>query len=421
MAKIFKLYGLFNYALLAMAFIPGAQAQTQWDFSGFASIGAGHLNRDDITFLDYTDDWSFDSDSMLGMQMIVAPMDRFSITTQVVARGFSFVNDDSYDPRLEWFFASYELTPEWRMRVGRLRTPHYLFSESLEIGYSYPWVRPPNDMYVSFLEPFSHFYGADLTWQHAFGSVDSDFKILYGKTSGKFSGIDIDVNKTYGVATKARWNDFTLRYALNVNQVNLTLPQAEQATQYFTLASNVNPVFSGLDRFFYDDERLFKYHGLGFQWEHDNWNFTAERFLFQGPQKQFSFNSDGWYLSLGWQWRKWMPYGVLGQYQAKMDPDMVNQFRQTYTAYPYNPADSISQLIEVVRTTAISELSKRNARQHTQTLGIRYDFYTNMDLKLELQRFEFFDHTTGQIFSQTTPDKNPGSAVLTTLVLDVVF
>ena len=33
------------------------------------------------------------------------------------------------------------------------------------------------------------------------------------KPPGKFSGIDIDVNKTYGVATKARWNDFTLRYA----------------------------------------------------------------------------------------------------------------------------------------------------------------------------------------------------------------
>ena len=28
------------------------------------------------------------------------------------------------------------------------------FLESLEIGYSYPMVRPPNDMYVSFLEPF---------------------------------------------------------------------------------------------------------------------------------------------------------------------------------------------------------------------------------------------------------------------------
>ena len=190
----------------------------------------------------------------------------------------------------------------------------------------------------------------------------------------------------------------------NVNQVNLTLPQAEQATQYFTLASNVILSF----RAWIASSMMMKGCSNIMAWAssgHDNWNFTAERFLFQGPQKQFSFNSDGWYLSLGWQWRKWMPYGVLGQYQAKMDPDMVNQFRQTYTAYPYNPADSISQLIEVVRTTAISELSKRNARQHTQTLGIRYDFYTNMDLKLELQRFEFFDHTTGKFFRRQHPTK----------------
>lgn len=39
----------------------------------------------------------------------------------------------------------------------RLRTPQYAHSDALDIGYSYPWVRPPVEMYNLPLDNYEGF------------------------------------------------------------------------------------------------------------------------------------------------------------------------------------------------------------------------------------------------------------------------
>lgn len=54
--------------------------------------------------------------------------------------------------------------------MGRLRIPFFYYSEFLEVGYAYNWVRLPSDIYnIS----FSSFDGIDFTQRFSIGSLDN--------------------------------------------------------------------------------------------------------------------------------------------------------------------------------------------------------------------------------------------------------
>lgn len=412
--------GTLGYTLGMMLSCSVAQAQVGWDFSGFASVGAGRVSKEGLTYMDYTSDWSVDSDSMLGLQLIVTPLERVSVTGQVVARGYNVENDRQYQPEIEWLFVGYEISSDIRLRAGRLRTPHYLFSESLEIGYSYPWARPPVDMYVPFIEPFSHFDGADISYQTTLGEVDAELKAFYGQMAGDFLGISIDVTRVMGVVASARWDDVTLRYGVNTNRTDLNLPNGQEAIDGFTLAESFDTAFAGISDNFFDDNQEFQYHGLGFQWERDTWTVTAEKFLFVGPKQQFSLDSRGWYISLGRQFGSWMPYTVVGDYKTRIDSRMQYAIADTYGKYPAGGQSDLEQALDGLRAGALFAYEERNVAQRSNTLGVRWDFHPNADLKFEIQYFDFQTNSTGHMLPADSKHK-ASDAVTTAIIMDVVF
>lgn len=87
-------------------------------------------------------DWSFGAESSLGLQGNFTVDDKLSATLQVVARG-----GNSYRADVDWAYLSYELTPKLLLQAGHKRLPIYYYSDFMYVGYSYPWVRPPSDLY----------------------------------------------------------------------------------------------------------------------------------------------------------------------------------------------------------------------------------------------------------------------------------
>ncbi len=397
-----------------------ACAQVDWDVSGFASIGAGKINKNQLNFMEYTNEWSFESDSVLGVQGILTPTERLSLTAQVVARGFSYNTDDEYQPEFEWLFASYDVTSDVRVRTGRLRTPHYLFSESLEVGYSYPWVRPPVDMYVFFLDPFSHFDGADINVQSTVGDIETEVKVFVGEMAGDFLGIDMEISRVVGFTAAARLDQLTLRYGVNLNRIDLSLPNGHLLIDGFAAAAALDPTtFGGISENFYNDNDEFQYHGVGAQWEPGAWSITGEKYVLLGPSEGFSFDSRGWYLSVGRQFGHWMPYTVVGEYRTRIDSRIVYQIRDTYDVYPEGQG-GIFETLDRLRSAALFALLERNIGQRSNTLGIRWDFHSNAALKLEFQYFDFLSQSTGHMLPDNL-DAKPSDALVTTLIMDVVF
>ncbi len=123
--------------------------------SGYGSIVAGKVISGDadpsgdvefqIDFYDYAyyvKEWDWEQESLIALQLSTDISDKLSATLQLVAKGA-----DGWSPDVDWFYVSYQLSENSTLMLGRRMLPMYYFSEYMEVGYAYPWIRPPANLY----------------------------------------------------------------------------------------------------------------------------------------------------------------------------------------------------------------------------------------------------------------------------------
>ena len=165
--------------------------QAEIQFNGFMSVGAGMTFDEDEQFAGYEDSLSFRPDSVVGLQASADLGDGLSATAQLVARG----NDDS-KVKAEWLYLSYQALPDLRVNVGRQRMPLYMYSDFLEVGYAYHWLRPPTTVYSS---PISSYDGLSALYSRYIGDLETTVQVVGGSyqesdvlaPSGARIGIDM--------------------------------------------------------------------------------------------------------------------------------------------------------------------------------------------------------------------------------------
>lgn len=86
--------------------------------------------------------FSMQPDSRVGLQGSVQFNANTSITGQVVSRGAHGGNVN-----LEWLYASHNLSDKLTLQIGRKRLPLFYYSETQDIGFTYPWVHLPPQPY----------------------------------------------------------------------------------------------------------------------------------------------------------------------------------------------------------------------------------------------------------------------------------
>ena len=189
---------------------------------GFLSVGATVLDNEDsdkesVTLDGFNDDaGNFKQDTVFGLQITKQINDKTSATGQLVSRGNS-----NYETESAWAFVSYAVDSDTDVRMGRLRIPFFYYSEFLEVGYAYNWVRTPSDVYSI---PFSSFDGIDITHRFSAGKFDGSIKANYGRFSEEIDvfGHDYgaDLQNVLGAALTLNRGDFGFRVA--VQQADLT-------------------------------------------------------------------------------------------------------------------------------------------------------------------------------------------------------
>lgn len=113
----------------------------------------------------YDDAWSLNPDTVFGLQLHAGLKDKLSATVQATAHG---AND--LDPEIEWAYLTYDLRPELSFKAGKQRMPLYYYSDYLDVGYAYHWLRPPVDVYG---EGISAYTGLSLDY----GTLFNDWQI----------------------------------------------------------------------------------------------------------------------------------------------------------------------------------------------------------------------------------------------------
>ncbi|MFT5758161.1 MAG: hypothetical protein ACI9LM_002900 [Alteromonadaceae bacterium] len=177
-------------------------------FSGYGSIIGGKtlgtvddpLNpgqtRDEILTADfydvgqYTNDITFNAESIFALQAVAELGTGLKVTAQLVAKGV-----DDYSPEFDWYYLTYQATDKLTLMAGRRNIPMYYFSEFSEVGYAYPWMRPPSNLYWWQVTQFN---GIHAMYDFELGDYSNTISAFYGN---EYSNDNVEMlyyNKLYG-------------------------------------------------------------------------------------------------------------------------------------------------------------------------------------------------------------------------------
>jgi len=408
--------------LLAMS----SHGDDDWRFSGFASLGAGRIYADDQRAIGYENEWSFDSDSVLGLQLDKEISEQWGFTGQIVANGFNYTGEELYTPELEWLLLRFEPTGDMQFRFGRVRNPLYLYSTTLEVGYTYPWVRPSANAYPSFLDPFKHLDGMDFVYNTSHGDVDVEYQIFAGRTSAEFRELDITAHSVFGANIITRWSDFTWRFNTEILDVSILAPTTDPLKDGFEAAAS-NALILALspqaaEEFLYISNNLESRHkqvnylSTSFMWEPGLWVLMSEVMYFRNEDNNFSNDADGFYISLSYQFNDITPYVTYGEFHNYFSDGITDRITATESLIPVG----LDQNLDGLRDLTSASLKNYNTEQETIVLGFRYDFHVQASFKFEVEYFNFIKNTSGSFFVED-PTANPDDGLMTSFVIDVVF
>ncbi|MHA6788232.1 hypothetical protein ACWA6H_11185 [Pseudomonas bijieensis] len=162
-----------SLAALCVASSPAfALDQGDYSFNGFGTLGLTHLGGADESHGygisgQTTDHWRGDQLSKLGGQFQYGISNTLGLTAQATAKP----QQDEWKANLEWLYLSWKATDKLVLRAGRLGGTTYMYSDTLNIGFTNPWIRLPDEVYSQV--QITNYEGADFIYTEpfSFGSL----------------------------------------------------------------------------------------------------------------------------------------------------------------------------------------------------------------------------------------------------------
>lgn len=178
-----KIPSLHSLALIALATLAGPVAAQEVAWSGFGTLGVARSNRDFTYQRSIDRDGTLARDSLFALQLDARLGARWSATAQLKLAP-SLEHDSRWDLTPAWAFIAWRPADDWLLRVGRLRAPLYLYSESMDVGQAHDMARLPTELYS--VSPTSDFDGLYLsrTWSlGADGQRELGADLYHGEAS----------------------------------------------------------------------------------------------------------------------------------------------------------------------------------------------------------------------------------------------
>lgn len=359
------------WALIGALAMPLGASAFDMRLNGFMSIAGGMTLGDDQTLVidpvnlaAYDNDLNFATDSLVAIQAIAEVNDRMTATAQMVGRG-----GEDFNTQFEWAYLTYEATDSLDVKGGRLRMPLFYYSNFLELGYGYQWVRPPVETYNIFVTTLE---GISADYNFYIGDFSAKASAYAGSTQGTDpeSGSEVDFNTLAGGSLDLAINNLSFRGSYNTAN-NAELTRSVQVpmppNNYISTVSQTFdfPIDFISAAVLYDNGTL----------------FTIAEYTSTLNDTNLINNRYNGYASLGYRVGTLTPHVTVARYEEE--------------------------------TNSIDPGYNQNPREYqSATLGMRWDFDIAAALKVEYTRRE-----------DTNPDslRAVGDADLLSFAIDVVF
>ena len=106
---------------------------------------------------------------------------------QLLASSDEDTGKADYAVKADWAYIHYNPTTSIELRLGRFRLPTFMYSDTAQVGYSYPWVFLPTEVYR--IVPFDNMNGAEFMWTEPLGRSDWSMhaEAYYGNEQSNFA------------------------------------------------------------------------------------------------------------------------------------------------------------------------------------------------------------------------------------------
>lgn len=338
------------------------------NISGFGSVAFGK-STNDVGYAGYDSErWNVSQDALAGIQLNAKINEKTNFVGQLVANGTY-----DYEVAIEMAYVSYEFSA-LTARAGKLRTPVFMYSDYLDVGYAYPMLRPSEELYGN--EAFSSYVGMDLLIPIEFEDSSLVLQPIVGigevaERDSSYGQIVLD--KLFGLTAHWYVDDFTFRASYVVTKTDYSS---------FDVYGATNPTLDALL-----DEKDVQFISLGAQYDNGDLLVSLEA-ADTTIEDDFSDN-----LAIS---------GLLGYRFGRV--------------MPYVMANTIKTTDDDERTVGYEFL---NFERTAYALGARWDFAKNIALKVDVTYADFQDTNGG--FDVTNADESEDRTVVYAVAVDFIF
>jgi len=307
-------------AALSLAALLGAApaSATEFELSGFGSIVAGRsfgaCTPDNVlasafngSCTRFVVDWghggvyrnnvSFRPESRVGVQGTARFNPQLSATVQVVGRLV-----DAPFAQVEWAYVTWSPTPEWTFQAGRKRVPLFFYSDFQDVGYAYPWIRVPPDVYGWDVVNYN---GANATWSKTLGGWSLRSSVFGGAETSRRNGYS---RIFYDEAKDVKWPRIAgadLEFARDwfTGRVVYMRSGYEQVDRT-TGTPDVQPSGATSGR----------HQAYGGSVNIDHGNFIARSEYSVFDRSRYAYKATSWFVSAGWRFGNLTPMLTVSNY-----------------------------------------------------------------------------------------------------------
>lgn len=391
--------GLFSLAANTLANHEETHGEKNISIDGFASFVAAKPLTSELSFNDYLqedDNIDLRNHNVLGIRLTADLDDKLSLTAQMVSKG---VND--YEADFDWIYAEYAVSSQWHIAIGRIRTPLFMYSEFVDVGYAYQWVQAPSQIYNYVDYPFQSMESIRLRYNVVVNDWENEFTAWMGSTTDPihFNGMDTELQLTsaWGIAFSTNYQWITLRgvYFTSLTSLDLSddkeLGKTNSNMPFTDSQGNAQSYFDELAEL---DDKISIDISKDIKWEDDRGEYLSVGialdfdYIFVNAELTQTTVKDtlvvpeitAGYAMLGYQINpSWSISYTYGAYKHSVVHTASKNLDGLATSNPaIAPEIAIFQAV-----TQNVETNLHKSKSQSDTFNVRYDFHPKAALKLE--------------------------------------
>ena len=251
----------------------------------------------------------------------------------------------------EWAYATYKITDDLGLRMGKYKGSFYMVSDYQDVGYAYPWVRPPQEVYST--NPIKSLSGLNLVYQADVGNLSLLTEVYMGSGIHTAQYIPSTTDAPAG-APYFGFGDPSLKEGsinfetVNAQGINVSLGGdiATMRIGYFT--ADVNAPAFGIA------EEKGTFLGLGFNLDYKDIVVYSE-FIQRDTATNLAGafpDQNAFYVTLGYRFSKYLPYVTYAKLDKGKDDSPYAQLQSSVAVgLRTELTDSSALKIEVLSIT----------------------------------------------------------------------